>query len=250
MNFEAAARAYSAYKSSGIVDEIHANDTMARGDQKSFYFKVGDDAIRVIFSALTLTWKQSPKRVLDMPCGHGRVARHLQAAFPDARLFVSDLDEEGTMFCADRFNAEPVVSKPNLTEVAFPANLDLIWIGSLFTHIDRKRTISWLTHLSTFLSEKGLIVATFKGMSQRELRNAGNVDYSELWRTFDETGFGYTVYPGFEDQDYGTTLVRPSAILTFAEKIPCTRIINYTERGWANRQDVLVLSRHERTSET
>ena len=56
------------------------------------YFEVGRSAIEVIVAAMIAAEKTEIATVLDLPCGGGRVTRHLMALFPDAELFVGDLD--------------------------------------------------------------------------------------------------------------------------------------------------------------
>ena len=51
---------------------------------------------------------QAPRRILDMPCGHGRVTRVLRARFPDAAITVCDIDRDGAGFASDRFGARGV----------------------------------------------------------------------------------------------------------------------------------------------
>lgn len=77
------------------------------------YFSVGLSATRSIDAALP----SAPGRILDMPCGHGRVLRFLRARFPDESVVACDLDSDGVAFCAERFRAEPVVSSPDLASV-------------------------------------------------------------------------------------------------------------------------------------
>ena len=85
--------------------------------------------------------------MLDMPCGHGRVTRALRAAFPAAELVACDIDTDGVSFCRDRFGAVPVASCPDPMAVELPGTFDLIWVGSLFTHLP---SASWHPFLQLF----------------------------------------------------------------------------------------------------
>ncbi|MBA9019207.1 methyltransferase domain-containing protein [Aminobacter ciceronei] len=101
-----------------------------------------------------MTWRQDVSKVLDLPCGHGRVSRHLKLLFPTAEMFYCDIDAEGADFCARTFGGTAIHSQPDLLQVGLPRSLDVIWIGSLFTHVDRKRTADWLGYLADHLSEQ------------------------------------------------------------------------------------------------
>lgn len=74
-----------------------------------------------------------------------------------------DLDTSGVDFSVSRFNGAAIYSKPDLTCVALGGPYDLIWIGSLFTHVDWATTRAWLAHLVASLTEDGVLVATFHG---------------------------------------------------------------------------------------
>ena len=89
--------------------------------------RLAKSGVACIFSALTLTRLAKVKRVLDLPCGHGRVGRHLRTAFPNAKLYFSDLDTEGVDFCADEFNGTGIYSVRDLTKAKLPRDIDVIW---------------------------------------------------------------------------------------------------------------------------
>ena len=246
MDFATIDGVFNRYKAAQLNREIHPDDVMFNSG-KNFYFTVGEDAVRVILRAMSLTWRTDVLRVLDLPCGHGRVARHLPAAFPKAEFFFCDIDKEGVDFCAKQFGGTGIYSEPDLTRVALPKNLDVAWMGSLFTHVDRHRAAAWLAPIASHLSDKAVLVATFRGLSQKSSSEfGGSASHDALIRDFERTGYGFAVYKEWQAENYGTTLVRPSAVVAIAEQIPGMRILSYTEKGWANRQDVLVICRHER----
>ena len=77
---------------------ISPNDQMfASGGQ--WYFDIGRSALDCITRALAAA-HIVPQRILDLPCGHGRVCRMLTAAYPAARVTVCHLDRDGVDFCA------------------------------------------------------------------------------------------------------------------------------------------------------
>ena len=246
MDFSAINDIYNGYKNATVSTNVHPDDVMYNSG-KGFYYQVGEDGLRVVLRGLSHTWCQKVNRILDIPCGHGRVARHLRTGFPGAEMFFCDIDKTGVDFCAKEFGGKGLYSEPDLTNVKLPEKLDLIWVGSLFTHVDRDRTAKWMKHLASHLNEHGILVATFRGLSQSgSMDFGGEADKEKLQRDFSETGFGFAVYKRFEKENYGTTLVRPSAVCAIAEQIADTRILSYVERGWANRQDVLILCKHDR----
>src|SRR5262245_43270125 len=96
---------YRAYLASPIVAEVaESDDMLVRGiaGAMDHYLAVGRSAIDVILSAMLTAGKDACPSVLDLPCGGGRVTRHLRAFFPDSELFAGDLDADKQRFVAER----------------------------------------------------------------------------------------------------------------------------------------------------
>ena len=230
-----------------VSTAIHPDDHMYRSGQ-AWYFPVGESAARLLRIAEATSWLPRIGSVLDLPCGHGRVGRYLPAVFPGADLHFADLDAGGADFCAATFGGTAIHSRPELTEVALPT-VDMIWVGSLFTHVDLDRTTRWLRYLCDHLNEDGILVATFHGAWSLRMHTIYPMIEASSWeRLVDEyqrTGYGYARYPGWE-QDYGISLSSPEALLRIVDAIPGVRISGFLERGWAENHDVLMISRDDR----
>lgn len=247
LDFPHVARIYERYRSVPVSQVIAADDVMYNTG-KDWYFYVGESGLKAILSALTLSRLKSVGSMLDVPCGHGRVSRHLRAAFPEAELAFCDIDPAGVDFCAASFGGRGIYSRRELTEVDFGGRFDVIWIGSLFTHVDRKRTERWLRYLCQHLTNDGILLASFHGTWAREvhLRHypmIGERDWSRIDKDCAKSGFGYRPYP---NEDYGISLSRASAIVEMSCSIPGTRLLAYTERGWAEHHDVVAIARTDR----
>jgi SAM-dependent methyltransferase len=251
MDFAKVAQIYTSYKATPVSQVIHPNDVMYKTGQ-AFYYTVGEDGVRAILRGLSYTWRADVQRILDLPCGHGRVGRHLRTAFPAAQIFYCEIDREGADFCAETFGGTPLYSEPDLMSVKLPDNLDVIWVGSLFTHLDLRRTTAWLAYLAEHLSEHGIIVATFHGRYTLELAKThlgirGGADWDSVVAGRESEGHGFAMYPNnFGVDGYGVSASKASKIMDIAEAIPGTRTLSYSERGWANNHDVLVLGKHDR----
>src|SRR5262249_37742284 len=116
-----------------VDPRISSNDGMLGGNPRH-YFAVGRSALWNIARTLdhTAGGSSQPKRILDLPCGHGRVLRYLRAAFPEAEITACDLLADGVDFCASTFGAIGVYSDTDLSLIKLPKdNFDLIWVGSL-----------------------------------------------------------------------------------------------------------------------
>jgi trans-aconitate methyltransferase len=190
--------------------------------------------------------------VLDLPCGHGRVLRHLVKLFPGATFDACDLDAEGVRFCERTFGARGIVSSEELANVAFDRSYDLIWVGSLFTHTSEERTLRWLRFLTEQLSPKGVLVATFHGRWSESVHTVApylnDVGWRSLVEEYRRTGYGYSNYEATEShayvrESYGVAMAQPHILVRGFEAIPGVRLLVYRERGWLDHQDVAVLGR-------
>lgn len=227
---------------------IHPHDAMWQPSE-SWYFAVGRSAFRLVDLAARTSWLPRISSILDLPCGHGRVARHLRAGFPDAQMYFCDIDHAGADFCAETFAGTAIHSQPELTEVALPT-VDLIWVGSLFTHVDLDRTRRWLRYLCDRLTPDGVLISTFHGEWSLRMQEIYPMIDPESWRrivsAYQQSGYGYAPYLDLDMGDYGISLSRPEAIFDAIREIPGVRVAGYMERGWADNQDVAIITKEDR----
>src|SRR5437667_3593839 len=148
-----------------VMEDIAAADEMFTGDAEA-YFSVGRSALRCINVSMVAAGIEavSIRTILDLPCGHGRVLRHLRETFPHADITACDLRRDAVDYCAKTFGARPLYSDEDVENIAFaPNSFDLIWVGSLLTHL---RADHWLDFLSLFqcaLRVGGLLIFSAHG---------------------------------------------------------------------------------------
>jgi SAM-dependent methyltransferase len=226
-----------------VSAEIAPGDEMYTGNLE-FYLYQGRSALRCIAASALLAGISGPARILDLPCGHGRVLRYLRAAFPDAVITACDLDATGVEYCSKAFGAVGVVANRDPNAIQLEGHYDLAWCGSLLTHLDAHLWSDFLASFARVLVPGGLLVFTTHGRrSERWLRNGttnygldeGRVD--DLLAAIERTGFGYVDYPG--RQDYGISLSRPSYVAGQVQAHPTLRLAAILEYGWDDHQDVI-----------
>jgi SAM-dependent methyltransferase len=229
--------------------EIAAGDEMYRGNE-AHYFDVGESALHCIETALFAARrpKSSINRILDLPCGHGRVMRFLQQAFPVARLTACDLDREGVEFCAKTFAALPVISQVKVADIPLEGPYDLIWCGSLLTHLPAEKCAAFLKLFQRLLLPGGILVFTLHGRRcETELttrKNRCGLDdpqITSLLGDYRRTGFGYVDYS--DSPGYGISVALPSFVLANFVQDPEWQLLCYHETGWDKRQDAVCLQR-------
>lgn len=229
------------------VDRMIAEgDSMFAGSEEH-YFGVASDALAAVLHALHGSDLPVPQRVLDFGCGYGRVLRTLRAAFPDAELVACDLDPAAVDNCVRAFGARGVAAATDPDLIEQVGDVDLIWCGSVLTHLDAPQWTPLLRYFARALRPGGLAVVTTHGRRVAWRMSTG-ADYGltettaqQVLTCYRATGFGYADYP-FQD-GYGISLSSPGWAVSRALDTPDLRLVGYQEAAWDQHQDVLVLAK-------
>jgi SAM-dependent methyltransferase len=228
-----------------VDPRIASNDGMLGGNEQH-YFSVGRSALWNIARALehTAGGSAQPNRILDLPCGHGRVLRYLRAAFPKAEITACDLLTDGVDFCASTFGAIGVYSDTDLSLIELPRNaFDLIWVGSLFTHLGAKQWTGFLTLFRDLLVPGGTIVFSTQGRLAHGWIKSGECVYGldatgrrRIVEQYETAGFGHVDYPG--SHEYGISLAEPSWVCRLITSVPDLRLTHVSEKSWDDHHDI------------
>lgn len=186
--------------------------------------------------------ERAPGSVLDFACGYGRVLRFLRVRFPEARLAASDVDTRALAFCRRAFGVHVFESGARFDDVRLPDRFDLIWCGSLLTHLDAEASSRLLAFFAAHLVPEGACILSAHGeVTHRALRDEdGAYGLSdEARRTilegFGAQGYGYVDYPGHTG--YGVSLVARDVLLGMAGRVGLVET-SFQPRGWDDHQDV------------
>lgn len=229
--------------------QVHRWDRMYQRGRALDYLTAGLSAVKCIQSALVAAGRdQSPRDVLDFPCGFGRVLRFLKVLFPDARITGVELNATALGFCRDTFGVDVVQSTTEISDLSLDQRFDLIWCGSLLTHVSEEKTIKLLQFFHSHLSDSGVCVFTTHGQNQVEQLAQGKLtlglDPAGRRRVLDEFsahGYGYADYPN--SPGYGISLASRAHMAGLAENTGDWREAAFMENGWHSFQDVLVYVR-------
>jgi SAM-dependent methyltransferase len=173
-----------------LIRDVMAGDAMYEYAPE-LYWEAGERALALCQDALG---GREPHRVLDFACGAGRVLRHFRAAWPEAELTACDAWREGLDYCVATFGAlrQPSHDDPSIPRLKGP--FDLIWSGSLLTHVGeefwRKTLALWAKALG------GVLVFTTHGRSVAERVRNGDLDFTPEQRaavleSYERAGFGF-----------------------------------------------------------
>ncbi len=230
----------SDYHFPGVIKEISPGDTMFDGGN-DHYLQVGLSALNVIEAAFL--GAPEPRTILDIPCGFGRVTRVLRARYPSAVITACDLDRLGVDFTAETFGARPAYSEPNFRHLQLSGPFDLIWVGSLLTHLPEHQTRQFLDFAVRHMGPDSRLVVTSHGEYVATRLRTTTYGLSEpaacgLTGQYLKDGYGYRGYDG--GPDYGISLTARAWYENVLADSPL-RLQSYHDRGWDRHQDALVL---------
>lgn len=246
-----------------FVRNIAKNDSMAFGiDSEKVYYWMGFTAIDAITEGLARsnTDQSNIKTILDFACGYGRVCRALRSTFPGAAITACDIDRGGVAFCAENFGALPAYSHEKPEDLTLTGQYDLIWVGSLFTHLPESDWRGYLQKLCDLTAPNGLLVFSVAGRFVYDLAVAGDYfglrreDMAAVQADYQKRGFAYAQYPNTvtSHSNIGRTFVSDQWVKEEIANIASMRYVCNIERGYSQRQDVIVASKqghdHERNS--
>jgi hypothetical protein len=180
-----------------------------------------------------------------------RVLRFFRAAFPQSEIYASDLLEDGAEFCCTSFGAKRFGSFVDISNIEFPTENDLIWCGSLITHMSDSRAVVLIDKLFNSLSANGILLFTIYGRAYpRYLNSMAPMMKPHEWdnvvRDYYRLGYGYQVYSTREcsETQYGVSLTSPGWVY---ENLIHSRddrlLLFFAEKGWYEHQDVVAIQR-------
>lgn len=221
-------------------------DHMFRPGRERHYEAVGESAVRAINASIIAAGVAEPATVLDFACGSGRVARWLPLAFPRAKIDVSDVRADSLAFCSAKFGVGTWLSSEDLDAVSSPRQYDLIWCGSLLTHLSEIRSAALIKNFGSWLKPNGIVVFTLHGRRVIDNMITGQVNYipssscSQVLKELALRRYGYVRYA--PDRDIGFSVNTLDWVVAEALRSQF-RIVMISENSWDNHQDVIAIQR-------
>lgn len=228
-----------------VTGAIHPGDDMKHPDDVdgAHYARVGRSAIDAIERALGEAGRSFADvgSCLDMPCGYGRVLRLLAQQIAPHRITACDINRQAIRFCAQEFGVTPLRSTPSLAHMRLGRH-DLIWCGSLVTHLDEVRVGELLGSFADALEPGGIAIVTIHAEPPTTGEFAPR--HAEIERALREHGHFHVPYEGALF-DYGHAWHTPGHISRAfaAASGDGVRLVSHHPRGWDAHQDVLAYQR-------
>ena len=134
------------------------------------YFRQGAEINDVIQQLLNWKYPQDKEniRFLDFASGYGRVTRFLVTNLPASNVWVSDIHAEAVAFQQRTFGVRGFTSYSDPRELDCALRFDVIFVGSLFTHLPAERFRQWLKRLFDLLEPSGVLAFSVHGEDLRQ----------------------------------------------------------------------------------
>ena len=161
-----------------MKDKVSPADDMYFGDNANVhdhYFKTGLELATYVANKISSSHlsKLDEIQLLELPCGYGRVTRHLIDIIKNAKVTACDVQNDSVIFQRDYFKSNAVLIKEPLC-VYNELNdnfFDLAIMGSLVTHLNEEDILSVIKSVHDKLKKNGLFIITIHGSRSYDMLN-------------------------------------------------------------------------------
>lgn len=242
----------------GLFVETHPNDDMFTGSYEH-YERCGKELANYAQEA-KLSLKRENLKVLELPCGYGRVTRHLVNIFDSHQLTSADVMKDAVDFVSNKFLVNGfVVSEPANEFRGLPENeFDIGLMGSLITHFSEENSRIILSKFLSKIKNDGIAIITTHGHRSYEMLvnkdwfEITDDDYETLKKSYESINYGFVSYASehtFEKKtveevgnSYGISLI-PKSWMEDTITGMGYKIIKFYPAGWDNHQDVYFINK-------
>jgi FkbM family methyltransferase len=229
-----------------LADTAYNREAAEALDAAYHYLSCGASSINIVWSSIQLAEPTDVRSVLDFGGAYGRSLRWLRAAFPQADVAVAEIMPEAIAFCEASLGATNCwLSGMDIDALTAPMTYDLIWAGSVLTHLSADDNRRLLRKFVNWLSPGGVAVVTTHGRRVAARETGKGYIAHPLWQKiligYRDAGFGYSDYHG--QPGWGVSIATPTWMMNAMEEIPGTRIVSAAESAWDRHQDVYALQK-------
>lgn len=177
------------------------------------------------------------RSVLEFACGYGRFTRHLVQDVDPRFICVSDIYTHAVDWQTETFGVRGVYSTDDPARFSLDSSFDVIFVGSLFSHLPNHLFKGWLRKLYGMLNPGGVLAFSVHDVHlNTDAQNQGSKDFQ---------------YAAFSESDtlstdvYGMAYVSGAYVARTIQEATDGEVREYAhvKKGLYENQDLYVLSR-------
>lgn len=213
-----------------FINMGHSHDTSI-----TLYMNSGQQMLREFLSIInSVSFELSSKtKILEFACGYGRFTRHLLSIIDASQITVADIYTDAVDFQKSNFGVSGFYSYDKPEKILIQEKYDIIFVGSLFSHLPRTLWELILHKLYSSLSQDGILIFSVHGSSCL---------YGD--KTIPESGFLYvenSESKSLSSEIYGTTYVTSDFVNKTVYKLTKRPVTLFCKKGLYNYQDIYVV---------
>lgn len=117
--------------------------------------------------------------ILDFAAGYGRVTRFLVTDFTPDQIWAAEIKPKALDFIKEQFNCNTLQSSYIPEDFKTDQRFDVIYVGSLFSHLPEDLFKRWLKVLYDLLSDKGILILSTHDISLIKKGNSNSFIFIE-----------------------------------------------------------------------
>jgi len=176
-------------------------------------------------------------QILDFASGYGRVSRFLAAYYGENHVTVSDIKKESVDFQKKYFKVKGLYSDYAPEQFSTTEKFDVIFVGSLFTHLPETLFNDWMAKLLSLLNKGGYLVFSVHGLELFP----GPADFDFYYgQDNEDSKFAYVQNRITSTDVYGVSFASEKFVKDVLQKIDATIRYRRYPKLFSNLQDVYV----------
>jgi SAM-dependent methyltransferase len=126
------------------------------------YITSGAHMVKILKDIVEQTGRNfsSINAFLDFASGYGRLTRYMIELIKPGQIWISDIKQGAVDFQIQQFGVNGVLSSEDPRQFKLNGQFDLIFVGSLFSHLPDETFGKWLQRIYEMLSANGLLIFT------------------------------------------------------------------------------------------
>lgn len=178
-------------------------------------------------------------KILDFASGYGRVSRFLAGYYGSDHIVVSEVKEDAVNFQTRQFGVKGMYSVFEPDELKCENKFDVVFVGSLFTHLPEILFVKWILKLAAMLTPTGMLIFTVHDKSLYP----GSADFDFCFKTDSEDQFfSFVENKIIERECYGVTFVSEKFVSGVLEKAGKNMQYKRYIKAFPGKQDVYAVT--------